>query len=543
MSKFILPKKAPCCNALPLNLGNQVKLTHYYSDTISKLGRKCDPELERPPDTCSDDFGSMSLLEKMSMWGRKDFEEKPKSVLHVSDLFQGVQDLDTSEETLGSELSAYNRIIRSSAAYSWFLANMKCQSTLYWGTDQSNVMIQQIRQPILRRFPTGTISKNRPPPTFQVSLKLPWEPLKLLFDTKCLNNNTASRHNSRLAVIFTYVSDNEVQATTTKQYFEQILPHGGVKLFDSLQDLLAPSALVQGYPITRRPDGFRGLEIPSDMITDLGVTQQIRYSNSQTLLRGPHLTLELAKELDQVSLWLVLDTPCKWDPCSPRKLPHLEEDCGHAEQLDLEVLSRKYHKINSYDGAMAFWGEASSDIKSNLENATPFNAITHPRDSEASLTAALTPKYDMNDSSPSTSLDSDLLSVSSFSEDEMLSPLNDHETLLPIVKAVTARLLAGFDFDGVFKSHSELSDAGSSNKYSGEFSKSTNEASETTSPLTSCNTSSPRSSQKRKATDRDGDDSEDGSRRNRSKRARLKEEAEQKMFACPFWKLDPTKHR
>lgn len=177
----------------------------------------------------------MSLLEKMSMWGRGHGIDEQN--VDKSDFFEGVKDEDVDEDYVDDlELSAYSKAIIDSRAYEWFIASLLKGSSLHWDGVQPRIMTQEIRQKILKTLPTGTISKNRAPITYKVTFHLPWRPLKSSLGKK--NNECPILPGQPVSEyrVLTCSSGDQGQITTARQYLDQIWPLGGKELLSVLQE-------------------------------------------------------------------------------------------------------------------------------------------------------------------------------------------------------------------------------------------------------------------------------------------------------------------
>ena len=193
------------------------------------------------PESQTDAPESMSLLDKMSMWVRRPGNDEQK--VDEFGFFGRVRDLEEEQEAEeddinNPELSAYIKAIMNSRAYEWLIASLLKESSLHWDKAQPRTMIQEIRQEILKKLPTGAISKNRAPSIYKVAFHLPWAPLKLGLekrDNKCpiLPGQALSD-----CIVLTCSSADQVQVTTVKQYLDQIWPSSGTELLCILQEAL-----------------------------------------------------------------------------------------------------------------------------------------------------------------------------------------------------------------------------------------------------------------------------------------------------------------
>ncbi len=175
--------------------------------------------------------GDMSLLEKMSLWSKSSGYDRPE--LDKSDLFSGVKDEDESAEH--SELSTYSKAIVSSTAYEWLINSLSREALFHWGEGQPKIMIDAIRQPILKRLSKGVMSRRKAPDTYTVTFRLPWYPLQLrIEEEKRTGWPSPNRPISQLVVMASSSAD-QVQAITVKQYFHQTWACGGTRILHVVQ--------------------------------------------------------------------------------------------------------------------------------------------------------------------------------------------------------------------------------------------------------------------------------------------------------------------
>lgn len=185
----------------------------------------------------------MSLLDKMSMWDNKSSEIDTVTDLSISldllshiDFFEGVED-DDDEITNEVGLSMYHGIILKSPSYEWLLSSLRKECFLQWGSRQPRIMVENIRQKILDRLPTGTISKRRPLSACEVTFALQWE------DTMDRGNGLFSKlikSKILLSELITVTGcQEESQALTVEQYLRQTWPMYGLELLNILQTAIA----------------------------------------------------------------------------------------------------------------------------------------------------------------------------------------------------------------------------------------------------------------------------------------------------------------
>lgn len=176
----------------------------------------------------------MSLLDKMSMWNNKSSEID--TVAEDDELFEGVRD-DDDEITNDVGLSTYHGIILKSPSYEWLLSSLRKECSLQWGLRQPRIMVENIRQTILDKLPTGTISKRRPLSACEITFALQWD------DTMDRGNELFWKpitSEIKLSELITVTGcQEESQALTIEQYLSQAWPTYGLQLLDVLQKAIA----------------------------------------------------------------------------------------------------------------------------------------------------------------------------------------------------------------------------------------------------------------------------------------------------------------
>jgi hypothetical protein len=69
------------------------------------------------------------------------------------------------------------------------------------------------------------------------------------------------------------------------------------------QDLIGKNIVIQGFPISRRPEAYPGLELSFELLLSSVQTDEAIIDNGQVLLRGLISTVQLFKDTDDVFLW------------------------------------------------------------------------------------------------------------------------------------------------------------------------------------------------------------------------------------------------
>ncbi|KAI0386973.1 hypothetical protein F5Y04DRAFT_242709 [Hypomontagnella monticulosa] len=212
-----------------LELGAMYFIHKHHREIATQLKRLFHPEEEDEPETHKDSSDEMSLFDKMTMWGRHSDEDDTE--VNPDDLFQGIED-----DNEDADLSTYDRMVVNSAAYEWLISSLMRESLFHWDDSSPNVMIDQIRQKILERLPTGTISKTKTPRRYEVSFRLPWLPLK----TRLEKGTQHELITSKQSVVGSFAvavcsSTDKLQLTTVKEYIDQTWPSSGKGLLSVVE--------------------------------------------------------------------------------------------------------------------------------------------------------------------------------------------------------------------------------------------------------------------------------------------------------------------
>lgn len=174
----------------------------------------------------------MSLLDKMSMWDNKASEID--TVTENDEFFEGVGN-DDDEITNEVGLSKYHGVILTSSSYEWLLSSLKKEFSLQWDSRHRRIMVENIRQKILDRLPTGTISKHHPLNAYEV-----------VFDLELYDGDSGSGLFPKLSTSEILLSEliavtgcrEESQALPIEQYLRQTWPAYGLQLLSVLQRVI-----------------------------------------------------------------------------------------------------------------------------------------------------------------------------------------------------------------------------------------------------------------------------------------------------------------
>ena len=600
----------------------------HIADKLEALLLRCGKREE--PESHRDAPEGMSFLDKMSIWDRKSGNGEQE--VDNSDLFVGVEDFEELKE-----------------------------SSIHWDESQPRIMIQEIRQKILKKLLTGTISKDLVPSTYKVAFHLPWGLLKLGLkkkDDRCLISLGCGLSE---CIVLTCSSMDQVQATTVKQYLDQTWPSSGTELLCVLQEALegtspnpqaiilpnkteigallddstiviwvagsahsiaergeqlawlvaalqhshlepvystpiitayesnknksanqpnnhrwslgndykslditsslsplqrmkwhntffmSSSIIVQGFPTACRPDQCPGVEVSPEILFDLLRLPNLKITDGHILLQGRLATLELVRKTTKVLFWHVL-LSAPFCSCRPQVL------LGHEEALQsINILELWHyrHILGDCDSTRASFKNDGSPTLSGLDK----EVLGDPIDSlEISSMVCELPSDTLGSASGSAlitdslagSLDSDVLSMSDTSEDMIIQPLDPEGALFPIINTVVHHLLREYR-RAVIPEACKKSDSATDNELTNDNSSpgGSNGTSQTSINSLAPNQRSQGSCGKRNRSEQDDEEANgDRSPRRHPKKSRPDDSKRSlKLLACPFWKLDPGKHR
>lgn len=304
--------------------------------------------------------------------------------------------------------------------------------------------------------------------------------------------------------------------------------------------------VVRGFPTAARPEGCPGIEVPPDMFETLFRGLICKKMDERILFQGTEMVLELYKQTEDVSVWHILSSIHESCTCSHRfsddAHDHAPRHLGPAE------ISRYRHIIGDCVTTREYYGEVKPEYEAWNEktSATTMSMCARPSKPEHSLPGAS--GLTSNSGGTSEFLDSDMFSISDSSEDlSSRSSLNIDDGFLPVIDKVATHVLSEYrayikQLNSANESPSDANESGP-----GQQRPPTNHGSSQSTPGPNATRSGmPHSSRKRPAGQDDGSDDEDGSqRRPGPKRPKNDDGGQQpqRLFACPFWKHDPGRHR
>jgi hypothetical protein len=225
------------------------------SQIVSQMNARFDSDRDSKVESLKDEAPNMSIQEKMQLWGdistkhytdiedegciyRDIDEEAEKHHQETEDEYEDEDDSYGDHQTMPAEAPSDSKTILESQAYQWLLSALSKQLSAYWGTSQPKVMVDEIRNTILKSLPTGTISRKAPPRTFKVTFTLIWESIRTRVQQESTRRmSTSGPFSIGNLIALTGTSDDEIQATTVRQYFQQTWPEGEIDILEPLQKL------------------------------------------------------------------------------------------------------------------------------------------------------------------------------------------------------------------------------------------------------------------------------------------------------------------
>jgi len=261
--------------------------------------------------------------------------------------------------------------------------------------------------------------------------------------------------------------------------------------------------------------------------------------NGRRLLHGSLTKLELIKVNENVMLWHVVRNTSPGCDCS--EVSFKQRNHSKIESITFEDLALCRHIIDvcERDKAAAAQVSISDKGESVAHVSTSKTNYEHVSPSQDPEELPSEPLDNRNIVESEPSVDSDMLSISSSSQDSRISPSVD-EKLDSLVKVVCDRLLADFPPWRDSSPGYSPTDGESGGNNTATFSDST-----TAHPSSSKSpTAISYLQRKRLFSQRDdqGND-EDGFQKPPHRNLRQSSSTLQSNFACPFWKSDPVKYR
>jgi hypothetical protein len=214
----------------------------YATTGLSPVNRPIVMQLEgllrpedKPTELQGDDSG-MSLEDKMGLWNRDDGQRSTIGDDGDNEHFEGVEDFEDEDDTFEQESTGPSEYILHSEAYQWLLLTLTRESSLTTCLGDQRTTIYQ---KVLRRLPSGTISKHRAPQLHEIQLSIALPSMGSFGD--------AVRSSGPLAdfVVLVSPATGASQAVSVGQYVRQIWDSDASELLATMQAWGNPSAV--GY--------------------------------------------------------------------------------------------------------------------------------------------------------------------------------------------------------------------------------------------------------------------------------------------------------
>lgn len=310
------------------------------------------------------------------------------------------------------------------------------------------------------------------------------------------------------------------------------------------QDKFDYSVMVRGFPTACRPELCPGIEVPPEILFDFVQMPNLEIDHGRILLHGSGKVLKLIKRTKDVVVWQSLNS--SHEACSCRS--HISVDDGTSSSLTLIELWHYRHVLGgcgctkiSSDNRGSFAQPCSEEVASI---GSVDALVVSPLCNQSSRGEP--PASSLVTDSPSTSLDSDMLSIPESSGDLYGETLDADDTVSPILNTVARRLLSEYRV-GMPETRSSEAVAGS--RPMGQGSSNENNVN-TQAPSNSFHgpevptCSAAKFLRKRSGADENNDGSDENPTPPNPKRPRGdSSDKYPKLLACPFWKMDSRKHR
>ncbi|KAK4159548.1 hypothetical protein QBC43DRAFT_272298 [Cladorrhinum sp. PSN259] len=223
------------------NLGI-MHFVHKHHEQISTQLRRIfhSPDTDNEASSRNHERSGMSLVDKMSLWGRKFEEEKEEAGLEEHDLFVGVEEYEEDGDQPSHLPSAFSKEILRSRAYTALIGRILRELSLHHADAEHIPGTQLIRETILRQLPTGTISRSRPPQTYTVVFNLPWVAHGATFKSTRPGPTfrVSSGEDIGQRIVLVLSASDRIQATTVRQYLKQTWPLDAAEVLRILNETL-----------------------------------------------------------------------------------------------------------------------------------------------------------------------------------------------------------------------------------------------------------------------------------------------------------------
>lgn len=310
---------------------------------------------------------------------------------------------------------------------------------------------------------------------------------------------------------------------------------------------LMPCFTTRGYPTLRRPSSCAGLEVSEDLISTLLESESVHIDRVQGYLSISTFSHEfqLARTEDSIIVWHPTRSPDHVCTCGFHQTPWKDSqpfiDINEANLL-------RYRHVFEYCPRSRTLSESEDFVRGVSCPDTPEGArIELTEDAELSSSTHTSSRY--------TSIDSDMLSISDMSDELSSKPRDPGDPLTQLLETAAHRLLAEFRNEegsgpnpfaspssawaDCFAAATDEDESGNSEGQSGTQPgrplKSRRAGS------TSRGTIQP--SRKRGRPDDEEEENNNGQPPRKKSPNKKGLQYGEKLLACPFWKLDPVKHR
>ncbi|KAF3002225.1 histone methyltransferase set2 [Neopestalotiopsis sp. 37M] len=479
--------------------------------------------------------GDMSLAEKMALFNK----EGSGQGLELQDSFEGVDDLEDDNTMSTMDLSNYSRLILQSSAYRWLISTLKSQASLSYGdgratmdfmdgnNDDACATVQgQDHLKIKVYSVDGGIRVTCSGSSYLVSqcaAQVAW--------ISCALRSGGSRPLvCTPQLIQTGVAEFAVSHLWETAERQSILAH--VEIAGQLRPISTDDQVsVWGFPTALRPESFSGVEIPLDLPHD-SAYPFFQESNGHLIFNiGGKIAYFVDRKND---IWLWHLAPSLEDVCSC--VPDISESSARiatprgSKVYDFfqnrHIFSRCYQGRRSFQDCM---NRSTQEEETDSDRDEDRTMIKSPG------LGSLQSDFPTKHSTESDSIDTDLLSISSFSCDSDDSAPELHGDMAVIVESTAQNLFSSFQQS---LASTDVPCDGDSTENSRNDSRNSVQTPSDRSANSGVN---PR---KRKTNDREEEDG-DASRQNHrpEKQPKIEESPPKHNFACPFWKHDRVNYQ
>ncbi|KAH9896319.1 hypothetical protein F4778DRAFT_794098 [Xylariomycetidae sp. FL2044] len=207
----------------------------YHEEIATKLQEMFSPDHEGDSKRPGQSQPGMSLHDKLELWESNCLQTRPS--VDSYELFEGVEDFN-DDETFQHEYVSYSQAIIESKPYEWLISSLLKSISFYRDEFRPREDIEDVRDIMLKRLPTGRISSRREPDILKVSFTFQWAFLEHGLKATSMRTMMSMGQVLATTVVLTCSAMDQIQATTVEEYLNQVWASDGTQLLGVLVEAI-----------------------------------------------------------------------------------------------------------------------------------------------------------------------------------------------------------------------------------------------------------------------------------------------------------------